>query len=256
MFHLIFARIQLATFLEPLLENHDRKQFDITAYAQRVGTDALTIRYRQIVDRWVPTASLSDSELSDRIRADGIDILIDLAGHTAGNRPKVFAKRPAPVSVTWMGYGYTTGLKAIDYFLTDEIMAPKGSEKLFSEKLWRLPSSFVAYRPRQGMGEPGPLPALKNGSVTFGTLTRGIRINYRVIRTWAEILKKLPGSRIAIDSKSFAAEPAQKRLADRFAEHGIERERLIIGYHSPAMGRNAQLSTSDLTAFPITLARR
>ena len=219
--------------LEPLLANHDRTQFEITAYAQRIGTDALTARYRRLIDHWVPTAGLGDDDLAERIRADGIDILVDLAGHTAGNRLSVFARRPAPVSVTWMGYGYTTGLSAIDYFLTDTLMAPSGCEHLFAERLWRLAPPIGTYRPAPGMGETGALSALEHGTVTFGTLTRGIRINHHVIRVWSEILQRLPGSRLVVDNKSFAAETAQVRLTERFAAHGIERERLEIGYHSP-----------------------
>ena len=228
-----FGFHSIGYFLEPLLANHDRKQFEITAYAQRIGFDANTLRYRQLIDHWVPTARLSDDELAERIRADRIDILVDLAGHTAGNRLGVFARKPAPVSVTWMGYGYTTGLSAIDYFLIDATMAPPGSEHLFAERLWRLEPPTGIYRPAPGMGDVGSLPALKHGFVTFGTLTRGIRINHRTIRVWSEILRRLPGSRLVVDSKSFATETAQMRLAERFAVHGIERERLIIGYHSP-----------------------
>ncbi|MCK7578322.1 MAG: tetratricopeptide repeat protein [Chromatiales bacterium] len=228
-----FGSHSIGYFLEPLLANHDHEQFEITAYSQRIGTDASTTRYLRLIDHWVPTSSLSDEALSERIRADGIDILVDLAGHTAGNRLGVFARRPAPVSVSWMGYGYTTGLSAIDYFLTDEVAVPPGSESLFSERPWRLATPSGTYRPAPGMGEVGPLPALAHGVVTFGTLTRGIRINHRVIRVWSHILQRLPTSRLIIDSKSFVTETAQARLAERFGAYGIERERLIIGYHSP-----------------------
>lgn len=229
-----FGFHSIGYFLEPLLENHDRKRFEITAYAQRIGSDAHTFRYRRLIDHWQPTAGLSDDELAERIRADNIDILIDLAGHTAGNRLGIFARSPAPISVSfWMGYGYTTGLSAIDYFLTDAIMAPPGSEYLFAEQIWRIESPSLVYRPASGMGEVSSLPALVRGTVTFGTLTRGIRINHRVIRVWSEILRRLPGSSLVIDNKSFVTETAQARLAERFAAHGIERERLEIGYHSP-----------------------
>ncbi|QGU33973.1 tetratricopeptide repeat protein [Thermochromatium tepidum ATCC 43061] len=228
-----FGFHSIGYFLEPLLENHDRNQFELTAYAQRIGSDTQTLRYRRLVDRWVPTSRLSDDELAERIRADGIDILVDLAGHTAGNRLGVFARRPAPVSVSWMGYGYTTGLSAIDYFLTDPVMVPPDADHLFAERPWRLDPPALAYRPHPGMGEVGPLPARRDGQVTFGTLTRGIRINPRVIGVWSEILKRLPGARLVVDSKSFAHEAEQARLAERFAAHGIERGRLEIGYHSP-----------------------
>ncbi|ADC62872.1 O-linked N-acetylglucosamine transferase, SPINDLY family protein [Allochromatium vinosum] len=220
-------------FLEPVLAHHDHQSFEITAYAELSQEDGLTAVYRRLVDRWVPTHGLSDDVLAERIRADGIDILIDLAGHTGGNRLGVFARRPTPVSVTWMGYGYTTGLSAIDYFLTDAIMAPAGCEPLFAERPWRLEAPSGIYRPASDMGEVGSLPALANGTLTFGTLTRHVRLNHHVIRVWSEILRRLPHARLIIDSKDFATEAVQARLAERFAAHGIEPERLSIGYHSP-----------------------
>ncbi|AHF04019.1 hypothetical protein MARPU_09170 [Marichromatium purpuratum 984] len=220
--------------LEPLLEHHDRTRFELHAYAELTREDAQTARYRSLVDHWVPTRGLNDGELAARIRADGIDILVDLAGHTAGNRLGVFAYKPAPVSVSaWVGYGYTTGLSAIDYFLADEVLVPEGSEGLFSERPWRLAAPGGVYRPSAGMGAVNVLPALERGAVTFGTLTRGVRINHRVVRVWSEILDRVPGSRLVIDSRTYADASVAERLAARFAAHGIARERLEIGYHSP-----------------------
>ena len=116
----------------------------------------------------------------------------------------VFARKPAPVSVTWLGYGYTTGLTAIDYFLTDKVMVPTGSEHLFSEQPWRLNNyGHCCYQAKTDMGDVGPLPALKNGHITFGTLTRAIRINDRVIKVWANILKRVKNSKLIINSGSF-----------------------------------------------------
>ncbi|AHF04020.1 hypothetical protein MARPU_09175 [Marichromatium purpuratum 984] len=220
--------------LEPLLEHRNRLQFELHVYAELTREDAQTARYRSLVDHWVPTRGLNDGELAARIRADGIDILVDLAGHTAGNRLGVFAYKPAPVSVSaWVGYGYTTGLSAIDYFLADEVLVPEGSEGLFSERPWRLAAPGGVYRPSAGMGAVNALPALERGAVTFGTLTRGVRINHRVVRVWSEILDRVPGSRLVIDSRTYADASVAERLAARFAAHGIARERLEIGYHSP-----------------------
>jgi predicted O-linked N-acetylglucosamine transferase (SPINDLY family) len=156
-----------------------------------------------------------------------------VAGHTANNRLGIFARRPAPVSVSWMGYGYTTGLSAIDYFLCDPVMVPEGSEHLFSEQPWRIAVPSLVYRPAEGMGEVGPLPALGRGHLTFGTLTRSVRINHRTIRVWSAILKQVPDSRLVVNSKDFATTAMQQTLAERFAVHGIGPERLEIGYHSP-----------------------
>jgi predicted O-linked N-acetylglucosamine transferase (SPINDLY family) len=220
-------------FLEPLLACHDRLRFEVFAYAELARDDAATQRYKSYADHWIPTMGMSDEELASRIRADAIDVLVDVAGHTAGNRLLVFARKPAPVSLSWLGYGYTTGLKAIDYLLTDEASAPAGSEHLFSEAPWRLPGAAYVYRPDPAMGQLSALPALANGFLTFGTLTRAIRINHRTVRVWAEILQRVPGSRLVIDSKNFQHASMQEAMAERFAQHGIARERLLIGCHSP-----------------------
>jgi len=227
-----FRNHACSRFLEPLLALHDKAQVEVFAYAELAREDEATARYKGYVDHWVPTRGASDAQVAERVRADGIDVLVDLAGHTVGNRLGVFARKPAPVSVSWLGYGYTTGLSAIDYYLTDQASAPAGSESLFSEAPWRLRHGWV-YRPAEGMGEPGPLPALRNGCITFGTLTRSVRINHRTIRAWSEILRRVPGARLVVDSGSFVDAAAQQALAARFAEHGIAPERLQIGYHSP-----------------------
>ncbi|WP_200930589.1 tetratricopeptide repeat protein [Pseudorhodoferax sp. Leaf274] len=222
-------------FMEPLLQGHDRAAIEVFAYAEmRDEEDAVTARYQGVVDHWVPTRGLSDAALAERIRADGIDILVDLAGHTRGNRLSVFALKPAPVSLSWMGFGYTTGLTAIDHYLTDAAHVPPGSDHLFSEAPWRLADApFAVYRPGEGMGEPGPLPALRKGHVTFGTLTRGVRINQHTVRVWAAILQRVPGARLVVDSRSYLDPVLAEALAARFAVHGIARDRLEIGCHSP-----------------------
>lgn len=220
-------------FIEPLFAHHDRDRFELTAYAELVSEDATTPRLKTYFDRWVPTATLTDAQLAERIRSDGIDILIDVAGHTAGNRLGAFARKPAPVSVTWLGFGYTTGLSAIDYIMTDEVMLPKGYERLFSEEPWRLEQCNFIYRPGNTTGDPGPLPALSNGYVTLGTLTRAIRMNDRTIKVWSEILRRLPKAHLVVNSASYRDGPMCEQLSRRFEAHGIERNRLEIGCTSP-----------------------
>lgn len=235
-------------FVELVFAGHDRQAFELTAYAELVQEDEVTARFKTYFDHWVPTAKLSDADLAEKIRADGIDILIDLAGHTQGNRLGVFARKPAPVSVTWMGYGYTTGLSAIDYIIMDDAMAPSGCEALFSEKIWRLKTS-CAYRPGTSMGEVSDLPALSGNAITFGSLSRAIRINHRTVRTWAAILRRLPNARLIVDSGSYRDAPMSEALAARFAAHGVSRDRLIIGYHSPPWDVMRQIDIG-LDCFP------
>ena len=220
-------------FLEPLLANHDKHKLEVYAYSEVMRGDSVTERLRGYVDHWIPTIDMNDAAFAERICADGIDILVDLMGHTANNRLGVFALKPAPVSVSWMGYGYTTGLTAVDYYLTDVTSAPEGSEGLFSETPYRMATPGFAYRPAQGMGSVSPLPATERKHVTFGTLTRAVRINHRTIRVWSEILKRVAGSRLVIDSANFADSLAKEGLVGKFAAHGIGRERLEIGFHSP-----------------------
>ena len=222
-----------STALEMLLFNHDKKLVEIYVYTDLMGGDEATNTFRDYVDHWVSTKGMSDAELAERVRADGIDILVDLAGHTEGNRLLMFARKPAPVSLHWLDFVYTTGLSAIDYYLGDETMTPPGCEGLFSETIWRLNNAGILYRPVSGMGEVNSLPALSRGYVTFGTLTRSIRINHRVIRVWAEILRRVEGSRLIIDSGNFKDKAMQEKMAERFAVYGIERSRLEIGFHSP-----------------------
>ncbi len=219
--------------LEPLLAHHHKEVVEVYAYAELYREDATTLRYKGYADHWVATTGLTNVALAERIRADGIDILVDLAGQTAKNRLGAFARKPAPVSLSWLGFGYTTGLTAIDYFLADSATAPAGSEGLFAETPWRLPSPGFVYRPAEGMGPVSPLPATELGHVTFGTLTRAIRINHRTIRVWSEILKRVAGSRLVIDSGNFVDTTLQTALADKFGAHGISRGQLEIGCHSP-----------------------
>ena len=216
-------------YVEPLLSHHDKTQVEVYAYAELTSEDHITARYKSYVEHWIPTKGMSDEMLAERIRSDGIDILVDLSSHTANSRLPVFNRKPAPVSLSWLiGSGYTTGLSAIDYFLADEVLVPMGSE-LFTEQPWRLATPAYSYRPNEGMGEVNALPAQRRGYVTFGVLTRSIRINHHTIRVWSELLKAVPNARLVIDSPSYKDVAMQERLASSFAEHGIVRNRLEIG---------------------------
>jgi protein O-GlcNAc transferase len=228
-----FRQHPVRHFLEPLLAHHDKRQVEVYAYAEVSVEDSATGRFRNYAEHWVPTVGLGDEALAARIRSDGIDVLVDLAGHTAKNRLSVFARKPAPVSVSWLGFGYTTGLSAIDYLLTDAASAPEGSENLFAEQPWRLATPGYAYRPAEGMGEVNALPAQDRGFVTFGTLTRSVRVNHRTIKAWSQILHRVPQSRLVVDSGNYQHQSMSAALLAKFAAHGIGPERLQIGYHSP-----------------------
>lgn len=222
-----------APFIEPLLAHHHESRVEVHAYAEVAQPDAVTERFRNMVDRWTVTVGMSDEELAARVRADGIDILVDLAGHTANNRLLAFARKPAPVQVTWLGFGYTTGLEAMDYFFGDPYFVPQGTERYFSETVFRLPRTAFAYRPPATMPGVGPLPALRNGHLTFGCFSRTVRLNYKVIALWARLLQELPASRLVLNAKVFTDRPTYDLFRSRFAAHGVDTDRVHLVYTSP-----------------------
>ncbi|TAK91702.1 MAG: tetratricopeptide repeat protein [Burkholderiaceae bacterium] len=228
-----FRRHSARHFIEPILAHHDKTQVEVFAYSEVAVEDEVTQRCKAQVDHWCRTTGMSDDALAEKIRADGIDILVDLAGHTMNNRLGVLARRPAPIQAShWLGYGCTTGVAAIDYFIADALLAPPGAEHLFAETPLRLPA-LIAYRPADNMGDPGPLPAARNGHITFGALTRSVRINHRVVAAWSEILKRMPTARLLINSGNFRCQRMQTRLLAQFAAQGIDTARLSLGFESP-----------------------
>ena len=222
-------------FLEPLLAHHDHTKFEIYAYAELVNPDAMTERYRSYFDHWRDTLGVSDHELAEQIRRDEIDILIDLAGHSGHNRLQTFSLKPAPIQVSWwIGFACTTGLKAIDYFLADEHLVPQGYEHLLSEQPWRLSRPALVYRPSPDFPPSSELPAKKNGYVTFGTLSRSVRLNDRLVKVWSELLKRIPMARLVINSGDFKTEEMQQWMLAKFKTCGVEAERLSVGFDTPA----------------------
>lgn len=229
-----FRQHVCSLFIEPLMKNHQHDDFEVFAYSAVRREDEVTERYKSYVDHWRHCVGVDDEKVAEMIRADGIDILVDLAGHTANNRLAVFALKPAPVQVTWwMGFAYTSGLDNIDYFLSDEEMVPPGFEHVFSETPWRLPCPAVAYQPPDNLPDITSLPAQRNGYITFGTLTRPVRLNHKVIRCWSELLHRVPGSKLMLNAPAFIDVALSDYYAGLFAEYGITRDRLDIGCTSP-----------------------
>jgi predicted O-linked N-acetylglucosamine transferase (SPINDLY family) len=222
-----FCRHAVAHFIEPVLRSHDRAAVEVFAYAEVVAPDAVTARLRRLVDHWRPTLALDDDQLAAQIRADRIDVLVDLAGHTAGNRLPVFVRRPAPVQVTWLGYPDTTGLAAMDYRLTDEHADPVGrTEEFHTERLVRLPASFLCYQPKEQLPEPGELPAQRNGWITFGCFNHLAKWDESVLALWADVLALVPGSRLLLRARGVGDPGVTARLTVFFAGRGIGAERL------------------------------
>ena len=220
-------------FLESFVAALSSHRLCLHAYQTRGGTDALTERLRARMASWHRVSGMSDEDLARRIRDDGIDILVDLSGHTVHNRLPVFAWRPAPVQVTWLGYFATTGVPGMDYILVDRVSVPEGEEAGFTERVWRLAETRLCFSPPELDVRVAPLPALAAGYVTFGCFGNQAKANDAVIATWAEVLHALPGAKLFLKAAQLAVDSARARLLGRFALHGIGAERLIVEGASP-----------------------
>ncbi len=211
----------------PGLEKLDRDRFSIVCYANQLDSDSYTDRFRSISDRWRPIAHLSDAEVESLILNDRIDILLELSGHAAGNRLPVVAKRVAPVQVKWVGGQFnTTGIKAIDFFLSDEIESPPDDDIRYVEEIVRLPEVYACYDPPADTPPVSPLPALENGHVTFGSLNKANKLNRETVALWARCLKEIPLSRLVLKSDSFDHEGTVQKTMSLFAQHGISEDRI------------------------------
>ncbi len=219
-----------AYFLEPLLAHHDAREVEVFAYAElRKPPDAVTSRLRALVDHWCETRALSDSELALRMRADGIDIAVDLAGHTKLNRLPAFAHRPAPVIVSWLGYPGTTGMGAIGWRITDAIADPPGlPDAQYSESLVRLARPFLCYRPPQGAPEVAKPPQGRAGRVAFGCFNNPAKISGPVAQAWTRLLDAVPGSILVLKAFWNEARHAGPRARALFEAAGLAPERLAM----------------------------
>ena len=194
--------------------------------------DAATERFKGLADRWTTTIGMSDDALADGIRNDGIDILVDLAGHTAGNRLPVFARKPAPVQVTWLGYPNTTGLAAIDCRLVDAVTDPEGEADAFaSETLVRLPEGFLCYGARDDAPAPATAPCVATGFVTFGSFNNPAKLSGATLDVWAQLLARLPTARLLLKGKPFAEAATRAIYLDRLVARGVAADRIeLVGW--------------------------
>ena len=220
----------VAYFVEPVWQELDRERFEIYAYYSHFATDHVTRRLKQLVTRWRGVAAMSDEVLRQQIRDDQVDILVDLSGHTAGNRLPVFARRAAPVQFGWLGHPATTGVKQMDYLLTNAYAEPVGmTEHLSSETLWRLPESYCVYRPGQNSPEVVDVaPCVERGYITFGCFNNLAKVTEDVIRVWSRILLAVPDSRLMLEWTTFSDPALCAEFASRFARYGVGRERLEL----------------------------
>ncbi|MDH2401975.1 tetratricopeptide repeat protein [Bradyrhizobium sp. SSUT18] len=210
--------------LLPVLSHHDHARFEIICYYCWPAQDEYTAKFKSLADVWVDAWQLSDDELADRIQADNVDILIDVSGHTTGNRLHVFARKPAPIQVTGFGHATGTGLQTMDYVLADPIFIPPSVRHLFAEKIHDLPC-LITIEPISDM-QPSELPMLRNGYVTFGVFNRIYKISDDAIRVWSRVMREVPGSKIILKHGLLDDPLLRDSLIARFVAQGIAEENI------------------------------
>jgi predicted O-linked N-acetylglucosamine transferase (SPINDLY family) len=229
----------------PIVEGHDRLRVTVVCYSGVTAPDAMTDRFRRSADLWRDAAELSDAELAAQIRADQIDILVDLSGFTNGNRLPVFGRRPAPVQVTAWGYATGTGMDAMDYLLSDPILTPPESRSTYVEQVVDLPS-FLCYAPVQEYPPIAPPPMVQRGYATFGAFNRLAKLSAVTIEAWAAILRAVPGSRLVVKTGQPGPDPARERLVDALVALGVERDRVEPRGSTPRLEHLAAHADVDL----------
>ena len=247
-----FRSHSVSHFLDPLVAGHDRRQFEVFCYAQVDNPDIQTRRFRGLADAWCSTVGMTAQAVAERVRADRIDILVDLAGHTANNLLLAFAERPAPVQTAWLGYPNTTGLSAMDYRLTDDIADPEGpGDALYSERLTRLPNGFLCFAPAVEAPAVAIPPALANGLVTFGSFNNLSKVTAATVAAWARILRGAPESRLLLKNRALASEEARQRYRTLFADEGVDGARLEFhAWIDPRSGHLAAYGRIDIGLDP------
>lgn len=235
-------------FLEPVLAVlKESEHLELHIYYTNTVNDEITAKLRTHVAAWQAVGELSDDELERRIRADGIDILIDLGGHSARNRLTLFGRKPAPVQASWIGYAGTTGLAEMDYYLSDQFHLPEGRyDDQFSEKIVRLPLS-APFMPAPNAPAVNPLPALTNGYVTFGSFHRMSKVSREVVGQWAKLLRAVPNSKMLLGGLQKGTDDAQLAM---FEAEGIDRSRLILRERTTVHGFLEQHHEVDVCLSP------
>jgi predicted O-linked N-acetylglucosamine transferase (SPINDLY family) len=236
----------LAAVLDPLAG----RGWETICYSSGLRDDLMTAQLRAAAGRWRSVQSLSDERLAERIRDDQVDILFDLSGHGPLNRLGTLARKPAPVQVAWIGYRGTTGVGAIDYLLADANLVPVGSDLHYREQVVRLPETAMCFSPPIDAPEVGPLPARTQGHVTFGSFNAPAKINLPQVALWAELMRRVPGSRLVLKHRGFDDPGAARRYREAFAAAGIEGDRLELLGLSPRSGLLAAYNRIDVALDP------
>ncbi len=219
----------VASFLIPLISNHNREKFEIYCFYNGEKVDRVTHKFESLADHWEMIHSLSDEAVAQLISKNEIDILVDLSGHTSHNRLSVFSRRAAPIQISWLGYPHSTGIPEMDIRIIDEITDPTlSSDKLSSEKLIRLPKGFLCFEGDTSIPYQKEPPSIKNGYITFGSFNNLAKVTDSVIKTWAEILLAVPNSRMIIKSRQMEEKSLRERYLGYFQSVGITPDRITL----------------------------
>lgn len=222
-----FCNHVVSKFVLPVLLNHS-DHFDVYAFSNGSKSDSTTDRIKAAVNHWIDISQMKDEEVARVIHEHEIDVIVDLSGHTLGNRLKALIRKPAPIQISWLGYGYTTGLESMDYFLSDDQFVPEGYENLFTEEIYRLDRIPFCYEPGIGVIDPNPLPAASNDMVTLGCVSRSTRLNDQVVATWSRILNNNPNTRLLLDNFCYTESLIRENILARFQQQGVDLSRVLV----------------------------
>lgn len=225
-------------------------RIEFYGYSNHFLEDDLTSRLKQYCSDWYMVAGTSDEQLAQQIAHNQIDILVDLSGHTAHNRLPLFALKPAPLQVSWLGYFSTTGVAAIDYLIADPVTVPVSEERYFTEKIWRLPQTRLCFTPPDIDITASSLPALHNKYVTFGCFNSLAKMNDDVVALWSRVLSHVPNSRLFLKAKQLRETSVCQSVIKRFGAHGIDARRLILEGSEPRAAYLAAYQRVDIAMDP------
>ncbi len=235
-------------FLQSILRNHASDAVEVFCYSNNLKDDDLTASFQSDADHWRRLRGLTDEAAATLIRADAIDILVDMSGHTALNRLPLFARRPAPVQVSWLGYFGTTGLTAMDYVLADRFVVPPGEDDAFTEQVWRMPGSYLCFMPPD-MDVPVRSRDVQ-GPITFGSFNNLAKLSSHTAALWARVVQSVPQSRLLLKTSQLADAAVCQAVRERFAGHGIEADRLVLEGPSPRADLLASYNRVDIALDP------
>jgi len=224
----------VAYFIEAVIASHDRTAFEAICYSDVSRPDSMTNHLKGLAGHWRDIVGMSDEQVADLIRNDRIDILVDLAGHTAKNRMPLFARKPGPVQVTYLGYPNTTGLPTMDYRITDLWADPPGqTDHLYTEELVRLAQGFLCYKPPVENPVVAKTPVLETGNITFASFNNRPKITPEVVRSWSKILTAVPNAKLVLKSKPLSDPGTRGHLLEMFVQNGVSSDRIrFVGYIS------------------------